>query len=71
MKISDVTTGTVLFADAGFDCLKPNQPCEVKKDDAGELYVECACGQHGLDGQLDFATQTELVGLSPTPWKLG
>ena len=54
----------VLVADGGFPCLSDQQRCEVKADSDGGLYIECREGRHYLKGQLDFHTQTELVGFS-------
>lgn len=61
-KITEVKAGDVLVADAGFTCVEAGEVI-VKSDDDG-LYFECACGRHGLDGQLDFDDQQTLVGLA-------
>lgn len=63
MKLSEVSAGNFLVADGGFTCLAAGQKCEVKTDAAG-LYIECADGRHYLDGQTDFATGKQLVGLA-------
>ncbi len=64
-KLADLKPGDKLEADGGFTCLSAGQRCEVKAD-AERLYIECTEGHHYLEGQTDFATGTELVGL----WRL-
>jgi hypothetical protein len=42
----------MLEVDAGFTCILSWSRRVVKKDELG-LYIDCKCGQHFLDGQLD------------------
>ena len=62
MKLSDLKAGDRIIADEGFTCL-PVGP-HVVKDYNGELYVDCSCGKHMLDGQLDFTDCETIIGFS-------
>lgn len=55
VPVGSVAVGTKLICDDGFTCLKDHAVVEVKEDDEGDLYVPCAEGEHGLDGQVDDA----------------
>lgn len=61
-KISEIEAGDFLFADSGFNCLRPGEQCEVQIDN-GKLFIGCADGRHYLEGQINADTG-ELVGLS-------
>lgn len=50
-----------LETDGSIPCIRPGQHT-VWTDEKARLYVECNCGQHWLDGQLDN-DYTTLVGL--------
>jgi hypothetical protein len=62
MHISQIKPGDTLIADDGFDCLEHGQSVVVEAD-GDYLFVPCKCGRHGLDGQLDFGGNGNLVGL--------
>lgn len=64
-RIADVREGSVLWTDRGFTCLRDGACRTVLKDAAGELYIECDEGYHGLDGQED-ASGSYLSGLYPS-----
>jgi hypothetical protein len=69
MHISQIKPGDTLIADDGFDCLDTGQSVVVQ-DDGDGLFVPCRCGRHGLDGQLDFDGNGNLVGLyTPVEFK--
>lgn len=62
VKFDDIRPGDVLIPDGGFDCMTAGVPLTVKAD-GDSLFVPCACGQHYLDGQLDFDDQETIIGL--------
>jgi hypothetical protein len=62
-KLSALEVGASLVADNGFDCIRAWSRVDVQKDERGELYVACKCGQHFLEGQLDHDDQDTIVGL--------
>lgn len=62
-KLSALEVGASLIADNGFDCIRAWSRVDVQKDDRGEFYVACKCGQHFLEGQLDHDDHDTLVGL--------
>jgi hypothetical protein len=79
-KLSELKPGDVLIADGDFDCVTAGEECEVKADEGGALYVDCAGpigpeepqqepGKHLLDGQLSDVDGDSLVGfwLKPAP----
>lgn len=47
LLLKDVKLGDRLRADGGFTCIEANRVCDVKRDDDGDLYVDC-CG-HNID----------------------
>lgn len=61
MKLSDIKTGDIVRADAGFTCMAAG--AHAVKSDAGELYIECEHGKHFLSGQEDEAG-ADLIGIS-------
>jgi hypothetical protein len=61
-KLNEVQVGDKLKADGGFECINPDTILEVKSSHNG-LYVDCACGKHNLDGQVDWTDHVTLVGL--------
>lgn len=63
VKFSELGVADALIADNGFDCIKHWACVSVLKDERGELYVPCKCGQHFLEGQLDHDDNDTLVGL--------
>lgn len=63
MLISELKPGDVLIADADFDCMESGGSYLVKTDEQADLYVQCRCGRHYLDGQTDDDGKT-LIGLS-------
>lgn len=73
MKLTELKPGDHVIADGGFTCIEEGARLEVKSDpEVGvalgpehQLYVDCAVGQHFLDGQL--TDDGELVGLSRAP----
>jgi hypothetical protein len=52
VKVEQVKPGTVLKADAGFDCLSVDELVVVNEDNEG-LWIRCDHGYHTLDGQID------------------
>lgn len=68
VKLSDVKAGNYLIADGGFTCM-PAGPKLVCADNDGGLYVCCAEGQHGLEGQLGEDGDS-LIGLYPEGYVL-
>lgn len=64
--VSETKVGSVLIPDGDFDCLLQGVAREVKADPNARLYVDCDCGEHGLDGQLSD-DGTEYVGLWKKP----
>lgn len=62
-----VKEGDRLICDGGFTCLHEHSTSVVKADHTKigieALYIECADGQHFLDGQI--GDDGELVGLYP------
>ena len=63
VKVSEVTVGTTLIADALFDCIKQGARLTVEADKNGELFVPCKQGKHYLYGQYSYDS-TELIGFS-------
>lgn len=65
--VSEVHVGDILIADGGFIsdppdhldnrqeffCLDKNEEQVVCKSNNRELFVQCKCGQHSLDGQYE------------------
>lgn len=79
-KISQLQAGAVLQFARGFDCIPVGETREVKinptaDDDAAKygtftkhhaLVVECACGLHLLEAQVDFDGDGDsLIGIYP------
>ncbi|MGJ4855539.1 hypothetical protein ACN6KF_001485 [Labrys sp. La1] len=62
-KLSEIKAGSRLVADGGFDCIEQGTILIVC-DSGDGLYVPCACGEHYLEGQLDFDDDDTLIGLS-------
>lgn len=64
----DVWAGRVLIADGGFDCMIEGEGYLVREDAQG-LYIGCKGNhqRHGLDGQLDYKTQSFYVGFKLVP----
>lgn len=62
-----IKKGTWLQVDDCFTCVPPNAIVEVYGNEDYGLYFECREGRHLLDGQLDFETKTEYVGVSIIP----
>lgn len=60
MKYSELKTGMKLIAGHGFDCIPQGAVVEVHAY-GPQLIVECGCGLHFLDGQID--AHGNLVGL--------
>lgn len=50
-KFAELKPGQTIWLDKGFTCRKPG-PTKLQADN-GELYFQCAAGQHFLEGQLD------------------
>lgn len=66
-KVSSLKTGDQVTVDGNFTCLKEGAILPVKKNDDGDLYVDCAVAQyHLLDGQLND-TRTHYVGIYSLP----
>ena len=79
--LSRLRAGTVVQVDADFDCIEAWSTREVKHDldaarraltqgastDFFSLYVDCACGQHFLEAQIDVDDCDSLVGVYPAP----
>jgi len=75
VKLSDIRPGDQLIAYAWFlwseteedapgFCIEPWACVEVKVyGPLDELYVDCKCGKHFLEGQVDFNDNVTLVGL--------
>lgn len=53
-SVSETKEGSVVECDGDFTCLKEGDRRTVKRDEDG-LYIDCAAGQHYLDGQFDGA----------------
>lgn len=64
-KLSITKPGDWLEADSGFECIGATNRKLVKQDING-LYVECAKGEHYLDGQIDEDGET-IIGFYPVP----
>jgi hypothetical protein len=62
-KLSGVTPGDRVEVDGGFSCMPDGSVHTIHCDD-GDLYVECGCGRHSLDGQIGDDGDT-LIGLYP------
>jgi hypothetical protein len=62
--VAGTKPGDIVVTDGDFLCLPAGQRCEVKADMAGDLYIDCDEGAHGLDGQED-PTGHHYVGLYP------
>lgn len=61
--IENLQAGDILIADDGFTCMKPG-PKEVKYF-GGDYFIECDCGKHFLDGQIDYNDpKGPLIGFS-------
>ncbi len=53
VPVDKINEYDLIKVDAGFTCLDPYTVLMVHRDGASnELYVNCACGMHKLDGQL-------------------
>lgn len=51
-RISDVKVGSKLECDGGFTCMKKGEVKVAYADAAGDLYIPCDGGAHGLAGQI-------------------
>lgn len=51
VPVERVREGSILVTDGGFTCMRDHETKVVKRDNRGELYVDCDDGFHGLDGQ--------------------
>jgi hypothetical protein len=60
--IDEVKPGDFLITDGGFTCLPEGSVREVEADARGNLFIRCAEGEHGLEGQVDNE-QGRLIGL--------
>lgn len=49
---TNIAAGDTVRVDDGFTCMKKWSTKEVKVDPEGELYIDCKCGGHYLNGQL-------------------
>lgn len=58
---ANVQIGTSVIADGGFTCLNAGDVRAVRADGVGDLYIECRCGRHAMDGQLDEGS--DYIGL--------
>lgn len=62
-KLSQLTTGSIVEVDGGFDCIDNGKHCEVKYNPGG-LYIDCDHGHHFLSGQLETDGDS-LIGIYP------
>ena len=51
---ADVKEGTVVEADSDFGCIKRGNQKTVKLSDKGRFFIDCAFGEHYLDGCCDY-----------------
>jgi hypothetical protein len=63
-QLSKLKPGDKVEIDDGFDCMTVGSVKEVRRNDDGELYIECAETVHTLDGQL-MDDADHLVGIYP------
>lgn len=61
VKTQDLTDGLIVEVDSGFTCMDPG-PKVVYEGNEG-FYLECGCGRHYLDGQIDHDDHSTLVGV--------
>ena len=58
VKYVDLEVGDTLIVDDRFECLPKDLLVTVQEEDDPEnndpLYVNCKCGRHYLDGQIDW-----------------
>jgi len=80
MKLRDVKPGMTVYPDADFTCVDADTPSVVKRESfikrlwqwlrTGDmphgLYIDCDCGEHGLDGQE--REDGTLSGIAALPW---
>lgn len=50
-KLSELSKGSLVQVDGGFDCMHPNEFKTVRQR-GNALFVHCADGRHHLTGQL-------------------
>jgi hypothetical protein len=50
-RIDNITIGTALKSDGGFNCLDCGEVVTVAEDKDG-MFVPCRCGRHYLEGQV-------------------
>ena len=62
--VLETKAGSVVQVDEGFTCIETGAQRTVKAGKEG-LYIDCRCGEHYLDGQLDFDGGAFYVGLYP------
>jgi hypothetical protein len=62
-KLSETKPDDILVAGSRFACLEAGARREVKRHDKGDLYIDCAFGEHYLCDNLDVADCDTLVGL--------
>jgi hypothetical protein len=62
--IDEVKPGDFLVTDGGFTCLAAGSLRRVEADAEGHLFIRCAEGEHGLEGQVDNEERC-LIGLFP------
>ena len=62
----ETKVGDYVEPDAGFMCIDAGSVVQVREN-GGQLYIPCRCGQHSLEGQLGYtrATKGAYVGLYP------
>lgn len=59
MKLKDITSGTIITVDDGFDCMSAG--LKIVSEDEHGLFVPCIDGKHYLEGQEDL--DGDLVGI--------
>lgn len=57
--VQEIKVGDFVQLDEGFSCMTGRKT--IQKDNFG-LFLECRCGNHYLEGQLDYLTQTNYIG---------
>jgi hypothetical protein len=83
-RLSELRAGMVVQVDGDFDCIEAWSTREVKHDpdaarraltqgaftDFPSLYIDCACGGHVLEDQIDFEGDGDsLIGVYPLETK--
>lgn len=53
LTIDEARPGIKIRCDGGFTCVPPDSVHTLHQQADGDLYFNCACGHHAIEGQAD------------------